>query len=116
MTTRRPDPDPDPDRTSMDRRKSQRVVVYRARVPEQDEVYEVEYESVADAVHFACRDLRARRREPIEILEDGAPVMDAGAIARHCEEEWQEVEELLENPRDDDEVGVDDEGDAAGRA
>lgn len=84
----------------MERRRSKRVVLYRAEVPGEDEVYEVEYESVADAIHFACRDLRAERRRPLEILEDGEVVLDVREILRRCEEEWTEVEELIENAVD----------------
>ena len=87
--------DPLPSDGSMDRRSKQRVVVYRARTPD-GALHEVEYESLADAFHFACRDLRAGRREPIEILEDGVLSMDAAGIARRCEEERHEMEELLD--------------------
>lgn len=84
----------------MDRRKTDRVVMYRARVPGSDELYEVEYPAVADALHFACRDLRAGRRVPLEILEDGVLVREAEAIARYCEEEFASVEDRLEHGRE----------------
>lgn len=57
------------------------MVVYRAEVPYSDELWEVEYDAVAEALHFACRDLRENRRVPIEIVEDGVVVYDAAAIA-----------------------------------
>lgn len=65
-----------------ERRSSKRVTVYRAEdagVP--GGVHEVEYESVADALHFALRDLREGRRTPLEIREDGRLVLDREAIA-----------------------------------
>ena len=62
------------------------MIVYRAEVPGTNELWEVEYDAVADALHFACRDLREGRRRPIEILEDGVQVYDAEAIATTCEE------------------------------
>lgn len=68
-----------------DRRSSKRVTVYRAEEEQaQNGIREVEYESVADALHFACRDLRERRRRPVEIVEDGVVVYDAAAITRLC--------------------------------
>lgn len=79
-----------------DRRSHKRVVLYRAEVPGETERYEVEYESVSDALHFACRDLRAGRRNPLAIVEDGATVLDAAQIRERCEAEWEEVEERLE--------------------
>lgn len=69
-----------------DRRSRKRVIVYRAALPDSDELWEVEYEAVADALHFACRDLREGRRNPLEILEDGVQVYDADSIAEACEE------------------------------
>lgn len=70
-----------------DRRSQKRVITYRATVAGSDELWEVEYEAVADALHFACRDLREGRRAPIEILEDGVQVHDADSIATTCEEQ-----------------------------
>lgn len=62
------------------------MIVYRAKVPGEDELWEVEYDAIADALHFACRDLREGRRSPIEILEDGVQVHDAEGITGACEE------------------------------
>lgn len=67
-----------------DRRKHRRAVTYRASVPGSPEDYEVEYDSVADALHFACRDLREERRQPLQIVEDGALVYDAADIQAEC--------------------------------
>ena len=72
-----------------DRRERPRVIVYRAEVQDSTEHYEVEYEAVADALHFACRDLREGRRKPLEIVEDGVQVYDAARIAAECEERAQ---------------------------
>lgn len=68
-----------------ERRAQKRVVLYRAQVPDEADPYEVVYESVADALHFACRDLRTGRRRPIAIVEDGIVVLDARAIEAECE-------------------------------
>lgn len=70
-----------------DRRTTNRVTVYRARGRGADEVWEVEYEAVADALHFACRDLREGRRAPLSIVEDGVLIYDREAIERACHEE-----------------------------
>ena len=70
-----------------DRRAKKRVIVYRAAIPDSSEIWEVEYEAVADALHFACRDLRENRRAPIEILEDGARIYDAEGIERACRDQ-----------------------------
>ena len=67
-----------------DPRRKKRVTVYRAEVPHADELWEVSYEAVADALHFACRDLREGRRRPLEIVEDGVVVYDAASIVRAC--------------------------------
>lgn len=67
-----------------DRRSEKRVTVYRAEVTDSDELWEVEYEAVAEALHFACRDLRQGRRRPLEILEDGVVVYDAAGISEAC--------------------------------
>ena len=67
-----------------DRREQKRVVLYRAEVPDEPEPYEVAYESVADALHFACRDLRTGRRRPLALVEDGIVVLDAEAIRAEC--------------------------------
>lgn len=65
-----------------DRRSNRRVTVYRAEDPGvPGGIHEVEYESVADALHFALRDLREGRRTPLEIREDGRLVLDQDAIA-----------------------------------
>ena len=70
-----------------DPRRRKRITVYRAQVPHSAELWEVEYEAVADALHFACRDLREGRRRPIEIVEDGVVIHDADGIARLCAEQ-----------------------------
>lgn len=74
-----------------DRRGSKRVTIYRAEVPDSDEMWEVEYEAVAEALHFACRDLREGRRKPVEIREEGILVYDAAAIAEACRERAVEL-------------------------
>jgi hypothetical protein len=73
---------------SPDRRSSRRITVYRAEIPHTSppEIWEVEYEAVSDALHFACRDLREGRRRPIEILEDGVRLYDAQSLAEACRE------------------------------
>lgn len=85
-----------------DRRSQKRVIVYRSSVPGENEVREVRYDAVADALHFACRDLREGRREPIEIVEDGVRIYDSEAIAEECESR----EVRLPDPA---EVGADEE-------
>ena len=72
--------------STQDRRATERTTLYRARISDSDEIWEVEYEAVADALHFACRDLREGRRTPLSISEDGVLIYDADAIARMCEE------------------------------
>ena len=72
--------------STRDRRTTQRVAVYRAQISDSDEIWEVEYESISDALHFACRDLREGRRTPLSISEDGVLIYDAEAIARFCSE------------------------------
>lgn len=79
-----------------DRRAEKRVTVYRAVVSSSDEIREVEYEAIADALHFACRDLREGRRRPLAILENGEVVYDADGIAAAC----RELEEERPNPLD----------------
>lgn len=65
-----------------DRRSTRRVTVYRAEDPDATGgIREVEYESVAEALHFALRDLREGRRTPLEIREDGTLVLDQEGIA-----------------------------------
>jgi hypothetical protein len=76
-----------------DRRSQPRVTVYRAEQRD-GAVWEVEYEAIADALHFACRDLREGRRRPIEIVEDGVVMLDAAEIARQCGLREQEENEL----------------------
>ena len=76
---------------AQDRRHRKRLVVYRARVASSDELLELEYPAVADALHFACRDLRDGRREPLEILEDGVQVYDAEGIEAACRERMDEM-------------------------
>ncbi|MDQ3555918.1 MAG: hypothetical protein M3409_03950 [Gemmatimonadota bacterium] len=76
-----------------DRRSHDRVTVYRAEIVGSDEVWEVEYEAVADALHFACRDLHEGRRRPMEIVEDGVRVHDAESIGRHCRQRASSVQE-----------------------
>ena len=71
---------------SSDRRQNPRVTVYRAKDLESGEPWEVEYHSIAEALHFACRDLREGRRSPIEIAEDGAVVYDAEGLVDACAE------------------------------
>lgn len=70
-----------------DPRKTKRITVYRASIPHSDQVWEVEYDAIADALHFACRDLREGRRQPIEIVEDGVQVYNAEGIARACRQQ-----------------------------
>ena len=70
--------------STQDRRTTERVTVYRAQTGDSGEVWEVEYESVSDALHFACRDLREGRRTPLSITEDGVLIYDAEAIERLC--------------------------------
>lgn len=70
---------------SAERRAQKRVILYRAELPHSAEPYEVVYEAVADALHFACRDLRTGRRRPVAIVEDGVVVLDAEGIAAECE-------------------------------
>lgn len=77
-----------------DRRSQKRVIVYRAATPGSDELWEVEYEAVAEALHFACRDLRDGRRNPLEILEDGVQVHDPESIASACREEHSRIGDL----------------------
>lgn len=79
-----------------DRRSQHRVILYRAEVPDDAGIHEVRYDSVADALHFACRDLRNQRRRPLSIVEDGTVVMDADQIRRVCAEERAEMESRLE--------------------
>lgn len=67
-----------------DRRSQKRVIVYRAELPDTNELWEVEYTAIADALHFACRDLREGRRKPLQILEDGDEVFDSAGIAEEC--------------------------------
>ena len=82
---------------SPDRRSSRRVVIYRAELPHTSptEYWEVEYEALAEALHFACRDLREGRRKPVEILEDGRVVYDAEGLVDACRqrEESRDAEE-----------------------
>jgi hypothetical protein len=73
----------------MDRRSEKRSTVYRAEIPATGQLREVIYESLADALHFACRDLRAGRRRPLAIVEDGVVIYDAETIALACEEQRQ---------------------------
>ena len=82
-----------------DRRTRRRVTVYRAEIPHTSppEIWEVEYESLADAMHFACRDLREGRRRPVEILEDGVRIHDAESLEAACRErEEQRAQEADE--------------------
>ncbi len=76
---------------SHDRRHYRRVTIYRAELPEGG-IWEVEYEAISDALHFACRDLREGRRTPLEIVEDGVMIYDAEAIVRACRERNEAVE------------------------
>jgi hypothetical protein len=69
-----------------ERRQEKRITVYRAEVPGSAELWEVEYEAVADALHFACRDLREGRRRPLEIVEGGEVVYDAESLPGACRE------------------------------
>ena len=78
---------------SQDRRKQKRITVYRSALPDSGEIREVEYESIAEAIHFACRDLREGRRRPIEIVEDGVVIYEGDSMLRICEERDQEWEE-----------------------
>lgn len=76
-----------------DRRAHKRIVTYRARIVESEELHEVEYDAVADALHFACRDLRESRRLPLEILEDGVRMLDEEAIREECRKRGEEMRE-----------------------
>lgn len=69
-----------------ERRGSKRVTLYQAEETDPKKLRMVEYDSVADALHFACRDLREGRRRPIEIAEDGVVIHDEAAIADWCRE------------------------------
>jgi hypothetical protein len=75
------------------------MVLYRAEVPGEEE-YEAEYESLADALHFACRDLRAGRRVPLEIREDGAVVLTRDGIRERCRAELEEIHARLDTELD----------------
>lgn len=74
-----------------DRRSQKRVIVYRAEIPGTGELWEVEYTAIADALHFACRDLREGRRNPLQIVEDGDEVYDAAGIADECSKRDSEL-------------------------
>lgn len=81
-----------------DRRSARRVVVYRAELPHTSpvEYWQVEYDAVGDALHFACRDLREGRRKPVEIRENGVVLYDAEGLVEACREREaarQEAEE-----------------------
>ena len=84
-----------------DRRSEERIVLYRAEVPGEAAPHEVQYESVADALHFACRDLHSGRRIPIEITESGIVVQNADGIRAECEQKQAEIEARLEIPEAD---------------
>lgn len=85
-----------------DRRAQKRVIIYRAAIPDSSEIREVEYSAIAEALHFACRDLRDGRRQPIEIVENGQVVHDAAEISRLCHEMTRELAEESGLPIDDD--------------
>ena len=87
-----------------DRRRRERVIIYRAKVTGSDETLEVQYKAVADALHFACRDLREGRRIPLEIVEDDVQVHDASSIAAACQEKRDHLVDVLT------EAGTDPEG------
>lgn len=91
---------------ALDRRGEKRVTVYRAQLPDTGELREVEYEAVADALHFACRDLREGRRRPVEIVENGVTVYDEAGIRAACEA--HDREQAVRHPV------LDDSGDGAG--
>lgn len=84
---------------SPDRRRTSRVIIYRAEIEGSTppEVWEVEYEAVADALHFACRDLREGRRRPLTIMEDGMEVLDAAGIEEACRERDEQRNSTLGN-------------------
>ena len=84
-----------------DRRSEERIVLYRAEIPGEAAPHEVQYESVADAFHFACRDLHSGRRTPVEITESGIVVYDAERIRVECEQKQVEIETRLEMPEAD---------------
>jgi len=71
-----------------DRRETKRVTLYRAELPHTSpvEYWEVEYEALSDALHFACRDLREGRRKPVQIVQDGVVLYDADSIPDACRE------------------------------
>lgn len=73
--------------SNQDRRATKRVTVYRAHITGSHEVWEAEYDALADALHFACRDLREGRRTPLCILENGVLVHDRETITRICMEQ-----------------------------
>lgn len=83
-----------------ERRSRPRTIVYRAEVPGESGLHEAEYPSLADALHFACRDLRSGRRHPVEIVEDGVVVYDGESIREACEEERREIAERLRGEGD----------------
>lgn len=78
-----------------ERRSRQRTIVYRAEVPGEAQPHEAQYPSLADALHFACRDLRSGRRSPVAIEEDGVVVYDADKIRLECGEEQQALQDRL---------------------
>ena len=73
--------------SNADRRVTKRLTIYRAHITGSQEVWEAEYEAIADALHFACRDLREGRRTPLCIMENGEMIYEREAIARLCEEQ-----------------------------
>ena len=79
--------------STRDRRTTKRVTVYRAHITGSQEVWEAEYEAIADALHFACRDLREGRRTPLCILENAELIYGREAIACLCEEQRSGVSE-----------------------
>ena len=57
--------------STQDRRIAARMTVYCAHVSGTQEIWQAEYEAVADALHLECRDLREGRRTPLSIMENG---------------------------------------------
>jgi hypothetical protein len=73
--------------SEQERRANKRVTVYRAQIPGSKKVWEAEYDAVADALHFACRDLREGRRIRLSITEEGSLIYDGEIIKRVCRKE-----------------------------
>ena len=53
--------------SARDRRIAERVTVCRAHLSGTQATGQAEYEDIADAIHFACRDLRKGRRTSLSL-------------------------------------------------